>query len=122
MSNFETPSPNTGAAVDNSFFAIVKEAIWGSHRDFTQTSLGTAIFILAVPMIIEMFAESLFAVVDIFFVASLGASAVAVVGITESMMFLVYSVAIGISIGATATVARRIGEKDPEGAAVSATH
>src|ERR1700752_610795 len=120
--NAETPSPEAGTTVDNSFLSILKEAVWGSHRDFTKTSLGTAIFILAVPMIIEMFAESLFAVVDIFFVARLGANAIAIVGITESMMFLVYSVAIGISIGATATVARRVGEKDTEGAAVAATH
>jgi putative MATE family efflux protein len=73
-------------------------------------------------MIIEMMAESLFAIVDIFFVSRLGSSAVAVVSITESMMYLIYSVAIGLSIGATATVARRIGEKDTEGAAIAATH
>src|SRR6476660_4298358 len=93
--------------VNKSFFSILKESIWGSERDFTIGSLRTAIFILAVPMIIEMFAESLFALVDIFFVSHLGATAIAVVGLTESMMFLVYAVAIGVSIGATATVARR---------------
>ena len=109
-------------AVTNSFWSILKEAVWGTHRDFTQGSLGLAIFILAVPMIIEMFAESLFALVDIFFVAHLGPDAIATVGITESMMMLIYSVAIGVSIGATATVARRIGEKDPDGAARAATH
>ncbi len=109
-------------ALDNSFWSILKEAFVGSNRDFTQGSIGVAIFILAVPMIIEMFAESLFAIVDIFFVAKLGANAVAVVGITESIMYLVYAVAIGISIGATASVARRIGEKDEEGAAKAATH
>jgi putative MATE family efflux protein len=119
MSSVETPA---AATVDNSFRSILKEAIRGSDRDFTAGPLGTAIFILAVPMIIEMFAESLFAVVDIFFVAHLGASAIAVVGITESMMYLIYSIAIGVSIGATATVARRIGEKDPDGAAKAATH
>ena len=119
MSSVET---SAAATVDNSFRSILKEAIRGSDRDFTKGSLGTAIFILAVPMIIEMFAESLFAVVDIFFVAHLGASAIAVVGITESMMYLIYSIAIGVSIGATATVARRIGEKDPDGAAKAATH
>lgn len=117
--NTETPPP---AAVDNSFFSILREAVWGSQRDFTQGPLGVAIFILAVPMIIEMFAESLFAIMDIFFVAHLGATAIAVVGITESMMFLVYSVAIGVAIGATATVARRVGEKDADGAARAATH
>ncbi len=115
----KTPSAET---VDNSFFSILREAVWGTQRDFTQGSLGTALFILSVPMIIEMMAESLFAIVDIFFVAHVGPSAVAVVGITESMMYLIYSVAIGLSIGAAATVARRIGEKDPDGAAKAATH
>jgi putative MATE family efflux protein len=115
-------NPPLEAAVDNSFWSILREAIWGTQRDFTQGSLGVAIFILAVPMIIEMMAESLFAIVDIFFVSRLGSSSVAVVSITESMMYLIYSVAIGLSIGATATVARRIGEKDPEGAAKAATH
>ena len=114
-----TPSPE---AVDNSFWSVVREAVRGSERDFTQGSLSIGLFILSVPMIIEMFAESLFAVVDIFFVAHLGAGAVAVVGLTESMMALVYAVAFGLAIGATATVARRIGEKDPEGAAKTATH
>ncbi len=109
-------------AADNSFWSVMKEAIWGTSRDFTSGSLGLAIFILAVPMIIEMFAESLFALVDIFFVSHLGPNAIATVGITESMMYLIYSVAIGVSIGATATVARRIGEKDPDGAARAATH
>nr|AIA17423.1 MATE efflux family protein [uncultured bacterium] len=114
----EAPQPNE----NNSFLSILRESVWGSTRDFTKGPLGTAIFILAVPMIIEMFAESLFALVDIFFVSHLGARAIAIVGITESMMYLVYSIAIGVSIGATATVARRIGEKDPDGAARAATH
>ena len=108
--------------LDNSFWSLLKEAFRGSDRDFTEGSIGKAIFILAIPMIIEMFAESLFAIVDIFYVAKLGANAVAVVAITESMMYLIYSVAIGISIGATASVARRIGEKDKDGAAKAATH
>ena len=115
----ETPSAE---AVNNSFWPVVREAISGSQRDFTQGSLGVGLFILSVPMIIEMFAESLFAVVDIFWVAHLGAGAVAVVGLTESMMALVYAVAFGLAIGATATVARRVGEKDTEGAAKTATH
>lgn len=109
-------------AYDNTFWSILKEAIKGSTRDFTKGSVSLAVFLLAVPMILEMIMESVFAVVDVYFVASLGANAIAVVGITESMMALVYAVAIGISIGATATVSRRIGEKDPEGAAKSATH
>jgi putative MATE family efflux protein len=119
--SFDSVNPSA-ETVNNSFWSILREAIWGTQRDFTQGSLGVALFILSVPMIIEMFAESLFAVVDIFFVAHLGANAVAVVGITESLMYLIYSVAIGLSVGATAMVARRIGEKDPDGAARSATH
>nr|AIA14754.1 MATE efflux family protein [uncultured bacterium] len=119
--SFESQSPLNGDK-NSSFLSILSEAVWGTERDLTAGSLGTAIFVLAVPMIIEMFAESLFALVDIFFVSHLGAGAIAVVGITESMMFLIYSIAIGVSIGATATVARRIGEKDPHGAAQAATH
>jgi putative MATE family efflux protein len=117
--HIETPSAE---AEDNSFRSILRKAIRGSQRDFTQGSLTAGLFILSVPMIIEMFAESLFAVVDIFWVAHLGAGAIAVVGLTESMMALVYAVAFGLAIGATATVARRVGEKDAEGAAKTATH
>ena len=109
-------------AVDNSFWSILREAVRGSSRDFTVEPIGRSLFLLSVPMILEMVMESLFAVVDIFFVAKLGAEAVAVVGLTESMMALIYAVAFGLAIGATATVARRIGEKDTEGAAKTATH
>lgn len=116
------PPISPAAAADNSFFTLLREALWGTQRDFTAGSLGVALFVLSVPMIVEMMAEGLFALVDIFFVSHLGPSAVAVVGITESMMYLIYSVAIGVSIGATATVARRIGEKDGDGAAKAATH
>lgn len=107
---------------DNSFWSILKEAFTGSQRDFTQGSIGLAIFLLAVPMILEMFMESVFAIIDIYFVGHLGADSVAVVVLTESMLAIIYAVAIGLSIGATATVARRTGEKDADGAARSAAH
>lgn len=117
--NSETPSAE---AVDNSFWAVLREAVRGSNRDFTTGPIGLGIFLLAVPMILEMSMESLFAVVDIFFVAKLGADAVAIVGLTESVMALIYAVAFGFAISATATVARRTGEKDAAGAAKSAAH
>lgn len=120
MSNYVRETPEQ--AFDNSFWSILKEAFKGSQRDFTQGSIGLAIFLLAVPMILEMFMESVFALVDIYFVGHLGADSVAVVGLTESMLAIIYAVAIGLSIGATATVARRTGEKDPEGASKNAAH
>jgi putative MATE family efflux protein len=104
------------------FWTILQEAFRGSNRDFTEGSIGTAVFLLSVPMIIEMLGESLFAVVDIFYVGKLGSNAVAVVGITETALVLIYAIAIGLSIGATATIARRIGEKEPEEAAKTAFH
>ncbi len=117
--NSVTPSSEV---VDNSFLAVLREAVRGSSRDFTTGPIGLAIFLLAVPMILEMSMESLFAIVDIFFVAKLGADAVAIVGLTESVMALIYAVAFGFAIGATATVARRTGEKDTAGAAKTAAH
>jgi putative MATE family efflux protein len=120
MSNYVETTPEQ--AFDNSFWSILKEAFTGSQRDFTQGSIGLAIFLLSVPMILEMGMESVFAIVDIYFVGHLGAESVAVVGLTESMLAIIYAVAIGVSIGATATVARRTGEKDAEGAARSAAH
>jgi putative MATE family efflux protein len=103
-----------------SAWSVLRETVRGSHRDYTAGPLGSAIIMLAVPMVLEMLMESVFAVVDVFFVGRLGADAVATVGLTESMLALVYAVAIGLSIGATAIVARRTGEGDRDGAAHAA--
>ncbi len=97
--------------------AMLKEALFGTRQDFTEGNLNRAILLLAIPMILEMAMESLFGIVDVFFVARLGANAVATVGFTESLLTLIFGVAIGLSMATTAYVARRTGEKDPEGAA-----
>lgn len=104
----------------NGLWKDILEAVSGTEKDFTTGRLNKAIFLLAVPMILEMIMESVFAVVDIFFVSKLGAEAVATVGITESLMTLVYSLGVGLSTATTAIVARRIGEKDSNGASVAA--
>lgn len=94
----------------------VRDALRGRQHDYTTGPIGQAIFLLAIPMVLEMVMESLFALSDVFFVARLGAAAVATVGLTESMMIVVYTLAMGLSISGTAVVARRIGEKDADGA------
>jgi putative MATE family efflux protein len=109
----------TSPETQQTLWASLVEAVRGSHRDYTTGSLNRAILLLAVPMVLEMVLESLFAVVDVFWVGRLGANAVATVGLTESMLSLVFAVAMGLSLSTTAMVARRIGEKDPEGAAVA---
>lgn len=91
---------------------LFKEALAGKEQDFTQINLKTAIFLLSVPMILEMIMESLFAVVDIFFVGKISKEAVATVGLTEAVLMIVYSVGVGISMAATALIARRFGEKN----------
>jgi putative MATE family efflux protein len=100
-------------------WSSVREALRGSHQDYTAGNLNRAILLLAIPMVLEMVLESLFAVVDVFWVGRLGADAVATVGLTESMLALVFAVGMGLSLSTGAMVARRIGEKDPEDAAIS---
>ena len=100
-------------------WASIREALRGSHQDYTTGNLNRTILLLAIPMVLEMVLESLFAVVDVFWVGRLGADAVASVGLTESLLSLVFAVGIGLSMSTTAMVARRIGEKDPEDAAIA---
>jgi putative MATE family efflux protein len=97
-------------------FSLIRQSLNGSEHDYTQGSIRIAILLLAVPMILELSLESVFAVVDIFFVSKLGPGAIATVGLTESTVTIVYSIAIGLSTAATAIVARRIGEKNTEAA------
>ena len=100
----------------NRRLSLLLEAIRGSDRDYTTGAVGPALVMLAIPMVLEMSMESLFAVVDVFYVSRVSADAVATVGITESMLTIVYTVALGLGIGATAVVSRRTGEKNDEGA------
>lgn len=102
------------------YISLIKEALNGEERDYTQGSIRVAIFLLAIPMILELSLESVFALVDMYFVGKLGQNAIAVVGYTESMITLVYSVAIGLSTAATAVIARRVGEKEFKGASKAA--
>lgn len=104
------------------FFALLKQSLRGDEHDYTEGSIRKAIILLAIPMILELLLESLFAVVDLYFVGHLPNSqnALTTVGLTESVITIVYSIAMGLSAGATAVVARRTGEKNPEGAAHAA--
>src|SRR5260221_8908409 len=110
---------NTNVTVTPSMWSSFREALRGSHQDFTTGNLNRAILLLAIPMVLEMVLESLFAVVDVFWVGRLGADAIATVGLTESLLSLVFAVGLGLSLSTTAMVARRIGEKDPSGAALA---
>jgi putative MATE family efflux protein len=113
------PLPGRGDTAEGIWHAV-REALRGSRRNYTEGPIGPAILVLAIPMVLEMAMESIFVICDVYFVGKLGADAVATVGLTESMMAIVYTLAMGLSIGVSATVARRIGEKDPEGAARTA--
>src|SRR5205823_6949914 len=111
---------DASSAPAQSFWSAIREALRGSHKDYTVGPIGRSIILLAIPMVLEMCMESIFAVVDIKWVSYLGPDAMATVGLTESLLTLIYAIAIGLSIGATAMVARRIGEHDREGAARAA--
>ena len=107
------PAPPSGGGI----LALLREALRGSSQDYTQGPVGRALVLLAIPMVLETALESVFALTDVFWVSRLGSEAITAVGLTESMVTLVYTIAIGLSIGVTAMVARRIGGGDPEGAA-----
>lgn len=111
-SDFSTPGSEASG-----FWAAVRESLQGTERDFTTGKLNRAVGILAIPMVLEMAGESVFAICDAFFIARLGSEALAAVGLTESMLELIYAVAVGLGMATTALVARRSGEKDPRGAA-----
>ena len=117
-----TPTQDTPAAdiSSQSLWASLRDAIRGTNADYTRIPLRRAVFLLAVPMVLELVLESTFAVVDIFFVSKLGPSAVATVGLTEAYLFLLYSLAMGLAMAVTAVIARRIGEGKKEEAAVTA--
>jgi len=108
----EAPSPGK--------WRLLREALAGTQQDFTEGSLSRGIALLAIPTILELFMESLFGVVDAFWIASLGPEAMSAAGLTEALIWVVFAVAMGLATAATATIARRTGEKDPEGASVAA--
>lgn len=98
-------------------FKLIRQSLNGEQQDYTKGSIPRSVFLLAIPMILELSLESVFALVDIYFVSKLGQNAIATVGLTESVITIIYSISIGLSTAATAIVARRIGEKNPEAAA-----
>jgi putative MATE family efflux protein len=120
MQQVETLEASQAVPAGHGFWPTVREALAGSQQDYTEGKLGRAVLLLAVPMILEMAMESIFGILDVFWVGKLGAAAVAAVGLTESILVLIFAVAIGLSMSVTAMVARRIGEKDDEAASNTA--
>src|SRR5687768_10399173 len=116
----ETTDSAAAIAPARSLWSDLRDAVRGTGADYTKIPMRRAVFLLAVPMVLELVLESTFAVVDIFFVAKLGPSAVATVGLTESFLFLLYAVGMGLAMAVTAVIARRIGEGKREEAAVTA--
>jgi putative MATE family efflux protein len=112
-------SSSTNTITSRSFFELIKQAIRGQEMDYTAGSMRKAVFMLAIPMMVEMIMESVFALVDLYFVGHLhnSSQAIQVVGLTESVLTIIYSIAIGMSMAATALVSRRVGEKNPDAAA-----
>src|ERR1700719_1206670 len=119
VQDYQPPAAEAATGGPPGWWSSIREAIRGSHQDFTTGSLNRAILLLAIPMVLEMVLESLLAVVDGFWVGRLRADAVATAGLTESLLSLVFAVGLGLSLSTTAMVARRIGEKNPKGAAVA---
>lgn len=120
MENNSADQAAVVAAPSRSAWQAIKDAIRGTEADYTKIDLKRAIFLLAVPMILELVMESTFAIVDIYFVGKLGPSAVATVGLTETYLYLLYSLAMGVSMAVTAIIARRIGEQDKQAASTAA--
>ena len=118
MNSGQKPSKNS--KIIRTFFNDVREAVSGSEQDFTEGKLSRAILLLSIPAVLEMVMESVFVIVDIYFVSKLGSNAVATVGITESMVTIIYAIAIGLGTATTSIVSRRIGEKNPDAASVAA--
>src|SRR5262245_22695061 len=112
--------PSVAVAARRSILGELRDAIRGTGADYTRIPMRRAVFLLAVPMVLELVLESTFAVVDIFFVGLLGSSAIATVGLTEALLFLLYAIGIGLAMAVTAVVARRVGEGKPDEAAVTA--
>ena len=118
--NVSSNGRRTLAARNAQLWADVRAAVRAAPRDYTSGSLGRAVLLLAVPMVLEMGMQSVFSVVDVYFVGRLGPEAVAILGLSDSLLALVFAVSIGLSMGAAALVARRIGEGAPQRASVAA--